>query len=223
MHAPCHSGPPPPPLARAAHAPLIRPRQHTCLRRDTVVVPRCAVLRALGNSEHVGVIDFASPWAEYPVLAGASTRGKFTTTLHLLTSAIKKLSTLQPAACVYFGKASGNLPAALETANELGVRVGVEYGASSRPAGGSTTLRVCPLHTRTCAVTRNATRARAWRAAWRWRVHAEVRLLHTECGVGVGVACAQGSRAPPLTAPRRPSMARTGKAAEGSPLSSRRP
>ena len=70
-------------------------------------------------------------WAKYPLEPLATTRGKFTTTLHLLTSAIKKLSMLQPAARVYFGKASGNLPTSLERANELGARIGVEYGFQS--------------------------------------------------------------------------------------------
>ena len=93
-----------------------------------------------GGVAAVGLIDWvpldkyghAPRWARYPQNdPTANTRGKFTTTLHLITSAIKKLSTLQPSATVYFGKAGKFLPKALETANELGVRMGVEYGFQS--------------------------------------------------------------------------------------------
>ena len=88
----------------------------------------CAVLRAQNNK---GVINFAPRSGQYPVEPNADTCSKFTTTLHLITSAIKKLSQLQPAARVFFGKSGANLPEQLETKNALGVRVGVEYGASS--------------------------------------------------------------------------------------------
>ena len=49
----------------------------------------------------------------------------------MITSCTKKLSLVQPASTVYFGKAGGNLPWQLVATNALGMRVGVEFGFQS--------------------------------------------------------------------------------------------
>ena len=51
-----------------------------------------------------------------------------------------KLSKLQPATTVHFGKASGNLPPSLETQNKFGARVGIEYGFQSTTQDRSVAL-----------------------------------------------------------------------------------
>eukprot|EP01047_Picozoa_sp_COSAG01_P002040 COSAG01_NODE_51_length_31472_cov_106.607083_4_plen_742_part_00 len=83
------------------------------------------VLRAYGNSPKGVTPQYSTVYPGYHV------EGRFTTTLHVLNSAVLKLSRLQPALTVYRGISRMKLPKVFIEKNDRNVRGGVEYGFMS--------------------------------------------------------------------------------------------
>ena len=81
-------------------------------------------LRAWGNTPRGIVPSYAL------VGAGMDAKNRFTTTLHVLSSGVLKMSRLQPAITVYRGISRMTLPTSFTKANKHLVRGGVEYGKS---------------------------------------------------------------------------------------------
>ena len=86
-------------------------------------------LRAWGNTPRGIVPSYAL------VGAGLDVRNRFTTTLHVLSSGVLKMSRLQPAVTVYRGISRMQLPISFTTPNKHQVRGGVEYGFMSTTTG----------------------------------------------------------------------------------------
>jgi hypothetical protein len=83
------------------------------------------VLRAYGNSPKGVTPQYST------VYPGFHVEGRFTTTLHVLNSAVLKLSRLQPALTVYRGISRMKLPKVFIEKNDRNIRGGVEYGFMS--------------------------------------------------------------------------------------------
>ena len=79
-------------------------------------------LRAWGNTPRGTAPSYSM------VGAGMDVRNRFTTTLHVLSSGVLKLSRLQPAMTVYRGISRMKLPRTFTEANKHNVKGGVEYG-----------------------------------------------------------------------------------------------
>ena len=79
-----------------------------------------SVLRAQGD---------VIPWGNsYPMEKGMRVTGRFVTTIHAVNSGILKLSTLTPVVTGFRGLASLNMPKQLLEADEMGSRLGIEFG-----------------------------------------------------------------------------------------------
>jgi hypothetical protein len=74
-----------------------------------------------------GVVRAGFPAA----MIGQKVKGRFTSTLHCITSGIIKLSRMQPTCDIYRGMSGLKLPATFLQPNAYNVRAGVEYGFMS--------------------------------------------------------------------------------------------